>query len=79
MGVVYLTHKNHSVDQSPLRGDESTDHVLSLPEENTRLRGDESPLWGEEYSGDVLSLLEQNARLRGLVVELSNLILRKRR
>ena len=64
MGVVYLTHKNHSVDQSPLRGDESTDHVLSLPEEN---------------SGDVLSLLEENARLRGLVVELSNLILRKRR
>jgi hypothetical protein len=79
MGVVYLTHKNHRVDQSPLRGDKSTDHVISLPEEIARLRGMNRRFWGEEYSGDVLSLLEENARLRGLVVKLPNLILRKRR
>jgi hypothetical protein len=79
MGVVYLTPRRRSVDQSPLRSDESGDHVLSLREENARHRGGELPLWGEEYSGDVLSLLEENARLRGLVMNLSNLMLRRRR
>jgi hypothetical protein len=79
MGVVYLTPKKRGVDQSPLRGDESRDHVLSLPEENARLRGSEPPFWGEEYSGDVLSLLEENARLRGLVMRLSSRMLRGRR
>jgi hypothetical protein len=77
MGVAYLTHRNRCIDQSPLRGDEPTGQVLSLTEEGARLRGDGSPLWGEEYSGDVLSLLDENTRLRRLVVELSNLILRK--
>ena len=79
MGVVYLAPKRRSVDRSPRWGDESRDHVLSLPEENVRLRGDEPPLWGEEYRGDVLSLLEENARLRGLVMALSNRMLRRRR
>jgi hypothetical protein len=76
MGVVYLAPGRHGADRSQFRGDESTDHLLPLPEENARLRADESPLWDEEYSGDVLSLLEENARLRKLVIELSNLMLR---
>jgi hypothetical protein len=76
MGIAYPPHnKQDRLDESPLRGDESTD-VLSLLEENARLRGDESPLWDDEHTDDVLSLLEENARLRGLVVKLSNLILR---
>jgi hypothetical protein len=76
MGIVYRAHnKQDRLDESPPRGDESTD-VLSLLEENARLRGDESPLWDDEHTDDVLSLLEENARLRGLVVKLSNLILK---
>jgi hypothetical protein len=77
MGIGYPPHnKQACLDESPLRSDESTDHVLSILEENVRLRGDESPLGGDEHTDDVLSLLEENARLRGLVVKLSNLILR---
>jgi hypothetical protein len=79
MGVVYLARGRHNADRSQPRGDESTDHLRPLPEENAGLRADETPLWGEEYSGDVLSLLEENARLRGLVMNLSNLMLRRRR
>ena len=80
MGIAYPPRdKQDRLDESPLRSDESTDHVLSLLEENVRLRGDEPPLWGEEYRGDVLSLLEKNARLRGLVMALSNRMLRRRR
>ena len=77
MGIAYPPHnKQNSLDESPLPGDESTDDVLSLLEENARLREDESPVWGDEHADGVLSLLEENARLRGLVVKLSNLILR---
>ena len=76
MGVVYLARGRHGADRSQFQGDESTDHLLPLAEENTRLQADETPLWAEEYSGDVLSLLEENARLRRRVIELSNLMLR---
>jgi hypothetical protein len=77
MGIAYPPRdKQDRLDESPLRGDEYTDDVLSLLEENAQLREDESPLWGDEHTDDVLSLLEENARLRGLVVKLSNLILR---
>ena len=40
MGIAYPPHnKQNSLDESPLPGDESTDDVLSLLEENARLRG----------------------------------------
>jgi hypothetical protein len=40
MGIAYLPHnKQNSLDESPLRGDESTDDIQSLLEENARLRG----------------------------------------
>jgi hypothetical protein len=68
--------KQDRPDESPLRGDEYIDDVLSLLEGNAQLREDESPLWDDEHTDDVLSLLEENARLRGLVVRLSNLILK---
>jgi hypothetical protein len=69
-------NKQDCLDESTRRDDESTDDILSLLEENARLRGDESPLWGDEHTDDVVSLLEENARLRGLVIKLSNIILR---
>jgi hypothetical protein len=40
MGIAYPPHnKQNSLDELPLPGDESTDDVLSLLEENARLRG----------------------------------------
>jgi hypothetical protein len=74
MGIAFPPQDN--LDESPVRVDQSTDHVLPLLEEDAWLGEDESPLWGDEHTDNVLSLLEENARLRRLVVTLSNLILR---
>ena len=69
-------NKPDRLNESPLRGEEYTEDVLSLLEEDAQLRGNETAFQGDEHTDDVLSLLEENARLRGLVVKLSNLILK---
>ena len=75
MGIAFPPQDN--VDESPVRVDQSIDHVLPLLEEDAWLgEDDESPLWGDEHTDNVLSLLEENARLRRLVVTRSDLILR---
>ena len=69
-------NKPERLNESPLRGEEYTEDVLSLLEEDAQLRGNETAFQGDEHTDDVLSLLEENARLRGLVVRLSSLILK---
>ena len=44
---------------------------------NIVVRDDEDVGWDPEVDGDRMSLLEENARLRALVVQLSDIVLRK--
>ena len=72
MGTEHLPrNKERRPAEPPLRVDENTDWVVSLPEEN-----DAPSLWGDEHSYDMHSLLEENALLRRILVKM-DLVLQK--
>jgi hypothetical protein len=41
------------------------------------VQDDEDVGWDAEVDGDLMSLMEENARLRALVVQLSDIVLRR--